>query len=198
MVLPIVSYGNDVLREDCKDVSPGYKELRNLIWNMTGTLYASGGVGLAASQIGKSIRLFIIDTRQVFNSISYELRRNLFPSGTGIAEVFINAELISGSPEDTYEAEGSLSIPTVEEKVARSNDIIVKYVDADFRSHIKPFDGLTARAIQHEIDHTNGILFIDRLSRHRIKAINSTLKRIAEGKIEVNYRMTFPKSTSIL
>jgi len=128
MVLPIVSYGNDVLREDCKNVSPEYKELRNLIWNMKETLYTSGGIGLAASQIDKAIRFFIIDTRQVFNSINYELRKSLFPAGAGITEVFINAEHMAGLHEDTYEAEGCLSIPSVEEKVARSNNIIVKYM----------------------------------------------------------------------
>ena len=189
-----MSYGHGILREVCEDVSSDFKDLGQLIWNMKETLYAAGGIGLAASQIDKAIRLFIVDTRQVYDSINDEIKKTYFPNGEGIREVFINATLVTGTTDNSYEAEGCLSIPSVNESVTRSKSIIINYQDPAFQSHTRTFRGITARAIQHELDHTKGILFIDHLSPVKKRALGYKLRQITKGRREVEYRMKFAKT----
>lgn len=183
MILPIVAYGDPVLKQVANDIDAEYPNLKQLIEDMENTMEKASGVGLAAPQIGLSIRLFIIDSTLMMDEGEED---------TGIREVFINAEMIEETGTEWAFAEGCLSIPDIREDVYRKDTITIKYLDKDFKEHIKTFDGMTARVIQHEYDHIEGILFIDHLKPLKKKLLNKRLRRISEGKIDVKYRMRFP------
>jgi peptide deformylase len=183
MILPIVAYGDPVLKQVANDIDAEYPNLKQLIEDMENTMEKASGVGLAAPQIGLSIRLFIIDSTLMMDEGEED---------KGIREVFINAEMIEETGTDWAFEEGCLSIPDIREDVYRKDTITIKYLDKDFKEHTKTFDGMTARVIQHEYDHIEGILFIDHLKPLKKKLLNKRLRRISEGKIDVKYRMRFP------
>ncbi|MBS1622063.1 MAG: peptide deformylase [Bacteroidetes bacterium] len=192
MILPIVAYGHPVLRKVCKDIDPGYPDLEKLISDMWETLYASNGVGLAAPQINRDIRLFLVDSTQVFEHMDEE-DKGKYPDEPGIKQVFINAHIVEEDGDEWMYNEGCLSIPKIREDVYRRQAVMLQYRDENFQSHIKLFSGLTARIILHEYDHIEGKLFIDHISALKRKLMKGKLNDISKGKVDVDYRMLFPE-----
>ncbi len=190
MILPIVSIGNEILRTKCKDIERGNSILADLIPNMWDTLYAAEGAGLAAPQIGHALRLFIIDSKSIFEYLE-EDEREWFIGDTGIAETFINPVITSRSGETWSETEGCLSIPGIWDEVERPLTITIEYYDRNFEHRVREFSGKTARIIQHEYDHLEGKLFSDYLSVLKKRMINGRMKKISEGKVKTRYRMKF-------
>lgn len=190
MILPIVAYGDPVLKKKAKDVTPEYPEFDTLLKNMHETMYNASGVGLAAPQIGLPIRLFLVDTspfaedEDLSDSEQDELKN--------FKQVFINAEILNEEGDEWPFNEGCLSIPDVREDVFRKPRITIKYQDENFKTHTKKFDGLIARVIQHEYDHIEGVLFTDKLSSLKKRLIKGRLTNISKGKINIDYKMRFP------
>ncbi len=192
MLLPIVAYGAQILRKVSPVIIPDYPELAKLIEDMWETLYASNGVGLAAPQINKDIRLFIVDSEQIFENLE-EDEKDKYPDGPGIKKVFINAKIINLEGEEWTYNEGCLSIPKIREDVNRPEKVTLEYNDEEFLSHTETFIGLSARIILHEYDHTDGKLFIDYLKPLRKKLLRGKLNDISKGKVKVDYKMVFHK-----
>ena len=192
MILPIVAYGHPVLRKVAEDITPEYPNLKELIANMWETMYGSNGVGIAAPQVNKSIRLFVIDSEQVINNLE-EDEKNDYPGDKGTKEVFINAHIVETGGKDWAYNEGCLSIPKVREDVDRSETVTLRYVDENFLPHEKTFTGVTARVVLHEYDHIDGKLFIDHLKPLKRRMLKSKLEDITKSKERVDYKMTFPK-----
>nr|WP_298999510.1 peptide deformylase [uncultured Allomuricauda sp.] len=190
MILPIVAYGEPVLRKKAKEIETDYPKLKELISNMWDTMYNAHGVGLAAPQIGLPIRLFLVDTTPFSDDddLSPEEQQAL----NGFKKVFINANIEKEEGEEWDFNEGCLSIPDVREDVKRKPTITISYLDEDFNSHTETYDGLLARVIQHEYDHIEGILFTDKLSSLKKRLLKSRLDKISKGKIKVDYKMRFP------
>jgi peptide deformylase len=194
MIFPIVAYGHPVLREVAKDISPDHAGLDKLIEDMWETMYASNGVGLAAPQINKPIRLFVVDSAQIFANMDEEEKQELsYPDAPGIKQVFINAQLVEEAGEDWPYNEGCLSIPKIREDVYRAEELTIEYFDEKFQKHTKTFEGVTGRIILHEYDHIEGKLFIDHLSPLKRKLLGRKLNDISKGAIKVDYKMLFPK-----
>lgn len=192
MILPIVAYGHPVLRKVAEDITPDYPGLAQLIEDMWETMYASSGVGIAAPQVNKSIRLFVVDSAQIFEAQD-EDEKDEFPDAPGIKKVFINARIVDTAGEEWKYNEGCLSIPKVREDVFRPEEITIEYVDEQFKPHRETYSGLSARIIQHEYDHIEGKLFIDHLKPLKRKLIKGKLDDISKGKVRVDYRMLFPR-----
>lgn len=190
MILPIVAYGEPVLRKVAKDITPDYPKLEELIANMWETMYNAHGVGLAAPQIGLPIRLFFVDTTPF--SDDEELSKEEQEVLNGFKKVFINAKIEEETGTEWDFNEGCLSIPDVREDVKRKPEITITYQDENFKSHTETYDGLLARVIQHEYDHIEGILFTDKLSSLKKRLLKSRLDKISKGKISVDYKMRFP------
>lgn len=184
MILPIVAYGDQVLKKKAVDIDKDYPHLEELINNMFDTMYEANGVGLAAPQVGKSIRLFVVDASP-FEDKEADLK--------DFVQVFINPIIIDESGEEWSFNEGCLSIPTVREDVMRKPKILVRYYDENFEYYEEEFDGLAARVIQHEYDHIEGKLFTDRLSSFKRTLLKGKLSDISKGKVDVDYKMKFPK-----
>jgi len=192
MILPIVAYGAPILRTQCKDISSDYPALTQLIDNMWETMYSSSGVGLAAPQVNRDIRLFVIDSSQVFANQDEE-DKGKYPDGPGIKQIFINAHIKKLNGEPWVYNEGCLSIPKIREDVVRDEEVTMEYVDENFLPHTTTFNGITARIILHEYDHIEGKLFIDYLKPLKRKLLKGKLDDISKGKVSVEYRMAFPK-----
>lgn len=192
MILPIVAYGAPVLRTVCKNISSDYPGLSKLIEDMWETMYASSGVGLAAPQINKDIRLFVIDSTQIFEGMDDDEKKK-YVDAPGVKQVFINAHIIELNGEEWPYNEGCLSIPKIREDVYRSAEVTLEYVDEQFQPHTQTFKGITARVILHEYDHIEGKLFIDYLKPLKRRLIKGKLEDISKGKIKVDYKMSFPK-----
>ncbi|MDN3665380.1 peptide deformylase [Algibacter miyuki] len=190
MILPIVAYGDPVLKKEAKDISKDYPNLDTLLENMFETMYNAYGVGLAAPQIGLPIRLFLIDTTPF--SEDEDLTEEEQKSLDGFKRVFINAKITNEEGEEWAFNEGCLSIPDVREDVFRKPNITIEYLDENFEAHTEKFEGLVARVIQHEYDHIEGVLFTDKLSSLKKRLIKGRLSNISKGKIKVDYRMRFP------
>ena len=190
MILPIVAYGDPVLKKKAEDISKDYPKLDALLVNMFETMYNAFGVGLAAPQIGLSIRLFLVDTTPFSEDedLTHEEQNVL----KGFKRVFINAKIIKEEGDEWAFNEGCLSIPDIREDVFRQPKITVEYIDENFKPQTEIFDGLIARVIQHEYDHIEGILFTDKLSSLKKRLIKGRLTNISKGKINVDYRMRFP------
>ena len=184
MLLPIVAFGSPVLRKKCEEITPDYLELDTLLENMWETMYDSSGVGLAAPQINKAIRVFIIDTAPFMEEGEED---------DSIKKTFINATILEEEGEEWIFNEGCLSIPDVREDISRKPNITIKYQDENFEWNTDSFDGLTARVILHEYDHIDGILFTDKISPLRKRMIKGKLENISKGNIQVSYRMKFPR-----
>lgn len=190
MILPIVAYGDPVLRKECTEITKDYPKFDALLENMYETMYASKGVGLAAPQIGLPIRLFLVDASPFAED--EELSEAEQEELAGFKRTFINAEIIDESGDEWAFNEGCLSIPDVREDVFRQPDIVIEYVDENFKKQKETFSGIIARIIQHEYDHIEGILFTDKLSPLKKRLIKGKLANISKGKISVDYRMRFP------
>ena len=191
MILPIVAYGDPVLKKKAVEISSDYKDLKILVANMYETMYGAYGVGLAAPQIGLSIRLFLVDTAPFsdYESLSASEAKAL----KNFKKTFINPEIIEEIGEEWNFNEGCLSIPNIREEVSRKPKIKIRYQDENFKSHVEVYDGLIARVIQHEYDHIQGVLFTDKVSNFKKRLIKSKLSSISKGKISTDYRMRFPK-----
>ncbi len=191
MILPIVAYGDPVLRKVGKEIEKDYPNLTELIANMKETMYNASGVGLAAPQIGKDIRLFVIDASPFAadEDLSDEDRKVL----EGFNRVFINAKILEEEGEEWVFNEGCLSIPDVREDVWRKPTITIEYQDENFETKTEVLSGLAARVFQHEYDHIEGVLFTDKLSSLKKRLIKKKLENISKGKIRSDYRMRFPK-----
>lgn len=189
MILPIVGYGDPVLRKVGVDISQEYPNLNELITNMYDTMYNAYGVGLAAPQIGLAIRLFIIDTEPF--SDSDDLSANEQEQLKGFKQTFINPKMLIEEGEEWSFNEGCLSIPDVREDVYRNEKITIEYYDENFNKKTEVYDGLIARVIQHEYDHIEGILFTDKISSLKKTLIKKKLQNIMDGKARPDYRMRF-------
>jgi len=195
MVEPIIAYGHNILRTKCEHVSDITGDINYLINNLWQTLEKSGGVGLASPQINNKYNVFVVNSYLMYENLSNSERKELFSKDKGIKETFINAKIIDKSEEKWSEVEGCLSIPGIVESVDRSWDIIVEYYDSDFNKKKHQYSGYTAKVIQHEYDHTNGVLFIDHLSSLNKKLVNNKLKHIINGKVKVDYPIQYIKRT---
>jgi peptide deformylase len=192
MILPIVAYGNPVLRKVGRDIDANYPQLDKLIEDMWETMYASNGVGLAAPQINKDIRLFVMDSKQIFDN-QEEDEKGRYPDEPGIKQVFLNAHIKELNGEEWAYNEGCLSIPKIREDVMRNETVTISYVDEKFVPYEKTFNGITARIILHEYDHIEGKLFIDYLKPLKKKMLRGKLEDIKKGKVRADYKMIFPK-----
>jgi peptide deformylase len=192
MILPIVAYGSPVLRKVCDDIDNDYPGLEKLIADMWETMYASNGVGIAAPQVNKNIRLFVIDSEQIFKNMD-EDDDDDYPDEPGFKGVFINAHIVAQNGEEWLYTEGCLSIPKIREDVSRKESVTLSYVDENFEPHTKTFNGITARVILHEYDHIEGKLFIDHIKPLKRTLLKRKLDDISRGKVQVDYRMVFPK-----
>ena len=192
MILPIVAYGDPVLRKKAKAITTDYPKLKNLLSNMWETMYGASGVGLAAPQIGLPIRVFLVDTTPFSDDdeLSEEEQKQL----KGFKKAFINATIDEEVGEEWAFNEGCLSIPDVREDVKRKETITITYQDEEFKSYTETYNGLLARVIQHEYDHIEGILFTDKLSGLKKRLIKGKLTNISKGKVNADYRMRFPNS----
>ena len=188
MTLPIVAYGAAVLRKVSEPINADYPNLTKLIEDMWETMYDSNGVGLAAPQINRAIRLFVMDSKQIFENA--EAGDETYPDAPGIKAVFINAEILELSGNEWVYNEGCLSIPKIREDVSRHEKVTMKYMDENFVEHTATFDGMTARIILHEYDHIEGKLFIDYIKPLRKKMLQGKLNDIHKGKVRVDYKMT--------
>lgn len=192
MILPIVAYGNPILRKMSHDIDESYPNLDKLIEDMWETMYASNGVGLAAPQIGRDIRLFVMDSAQIFaNMDDQDREEENYPDAPGIKQVFINAHIVEEHGDDWAYNEGCLSIPKIREDVYRAEEVTLEYMDETFKKHTRTFNGLTARIILHEYDHIDGKLFIDYLSPLKRKLLKRKLDDISKGNVKVDYKMSF-------
>ncbi len=189
MIIPIYGYGEAVLRQVASEVSPDHPNLKEIIANMYDTMYNAYGVGLAAPQVGLSIRLFVIDTEPFSDSanLSIEEQEQL----KGFKKTFINAKMLKEDGEEWGFNEGCLSIPDVREDVYRNERITIEYCEEDFSTKTEVFEGLIARVIQHEYDHIEGVLFTDKISTLKKTLIKKKLQNIMDGKAFPDYRMKF-------
>lgn len=189
MILPIVGYGDPVLRKVGEEISKDYPNLKDVIANMYETMYNAYGVGLAAPQVGLAIRLFVIDCEPF--SDSDDLSKEETEQLKGFKKTFINAKILKEEGEEWGFNEGCLSIPEVREDVFRHEQITIEYYDEEFNKKTEVYDGLIARVIQHEYDHIEGILFTDRISSLKKRLISKKLQNIMEGKTRPDYKMKF-------
>jgi peptide deformylase len=192
MILPIVAYGHSVLRVDCPDIDANYPDLKKLIADMWETMYRSNGVGIAAPQINKAIRLFVVDTVQIVEGFDEEDKEE-FPNEKGIKKVFLNAHKVEEFGTPWAYNEGCLSIPKVREDIMRGENVTLRYLDENFTEHEETFDGITARVILHEYDHIDGKLFIDHIAPLKKRLLKKKLDDIAAGKVRMDYKMLYPK-----
>ncbi|HEY4800934.1 MAG TPA: peptide deformylase [Bacteroidia bacterium] len=185
MILPIVAYGDPVLRKVGIDIDKNYPDLQKLIADMFETMNHAKGVGLAAPQVGKAIRLFIVDGSPFAENDEH-------PELKDFKKIFINAHILEEKGEEWKYNEGCLSIPKIREDVVRKPTIRMKYVDENFTEHEETFTGIPARIIQHEYDHIEGKLFVDRIKPLRRTLLKSRLNDIMKGNVDINYKMKFP------
>lgn len=196
MILPIVAYGDPVLKQEAEEIEENYEGLSELIDNMFETMYNAEGVGLAAPQIGESIRLFIVDATPFsgdLDEVEDDEERKDLEKLKGFKKVFINPIVLEEEGEKWAFREGCLSIPHIREDVVRHPRVTIEYYDQDFNLKEETYDGMAARVIQHEYDHIEGILFTDRLNPIRKQFLKKRLMDIAKGAVNVDYKMKFPK-----
>ena len=183
MILPIVAYGDPVLHKRAAEISKEFEKLDKLIDDMFETMHNAKGVGLAAPQIGKSIRLFIVDATPFAEE---------HPEAEDFVQVFINPQIMEESGKTWEFNEGCLSLPGIRDDVSRKEKLVIRYYDEDFEFYEEEFDGVVARIIQHEYDHIEGKMFIERLPVLRRSLLKGKLKDVSRGNVEVEYKMKFP------
>ena len=191
MILPIVAYGSNVLKTKAVNITPDFPDLETLIENMWETMYNANGVGIAAPQIGKSIRLFVVDASPF--SKDNEISDDEISTLKNFKKVFINPELIEETGGEWDFTEGCLSIPNIREDISRREMITIRYYDESFEEIELTLKGLAARIVQHEYDHIEGVLFIDKLSSLKKKLLKGKLNDISKGKIKTEYKMRYPQ-----
>jgi peptide deformylase len=184
MILPIYGFGKQALRNKAEDIDKDYPGIDELVSNMFITLKSANGVGLAAPQIGLNIRLFIVDSSEAGDD---------YPEEQKIKKTFINARILEYFGDDWLFNEGCLSVPDIREDIVRKSKIRIKYLDTDFVEHEEVFDGIASRVIQHEYDHLEGVLFIDKVSSLKKMLLKKKLSDISKGNIEIDYKMSFSK-----
>jgi len=192
MILPIRAYGDPVLKKQAEDIEKDHPDIQELIENMFDTMYGASGVGLAAPQVGKSVRLFIVDASPFAEP---DDDGNVDPESVGLEDfkkVFINPVIVNEEGEEWGFEEGCLSIPTIREEVIRQPELKIKYLNEKFEEQEEKFNGIAARIIQHEFDHLEGVLFTDHLNPLRRRLLKRKLSDIARGIVEVKYKMKFP------
>ncbi|MEY3438801.1 MAG: hypothetical protein RL265_1386 [Bacteroidota bacterium] len=196
MILPIVAYGDPVLKKEAEEITNEFPDLQKLIKDMYETMYHASGVGLAAPQIGKSIRMFVVDGSPFAEKEEDDEEEEVpDPKAVGIEnfkKVFINPIIEEESGEEWGFHEGCLSIPKIREEVFRKEKIQVSYYDENWNFHEEAFEGYAARIIQHEYDHIDGILFTDHLSPLKRRLLTKRLQNISKGDVKVDYKMKFP------
>jgi len=183
MIFPIVVYGDAVLRKKAEPIGPDYPELKEFLTDFWETMYFADGVGLAAPQVGRSIRLFVLDASSGAEDD---------PSLQDFKKVFINPEILESSGESRVFEEGCLSLPEIRENVTRPETVRIKYVDETFTEHEETYTGFVARIIQHEYDHLEGIMFVDYLSPLKRKLLRNRLLNISKGKVTPKYKIRVP------
>ena len=183
MLLPIVAYGHPTLKKVAQDITKDYPDLDNLIANMWETMYQAKGVGLAAPQVNRPIRLFLVDA----DSFNEE-----YPQIAGFKKIFINAHILEETGDEWVMSEGCLSLPGLNEDVSRKSQLTITYLDENFESHTEIYDGIVARIIQHEYAHIDGNVFVDRLTHFKKILLKGKLNDISIGKVDVTYKMIFP------
>ena len=191
MILPILPYGNPILKAKALEINKSYPKLKDLIKNMWETMYSANGVGLAAPQIGLSIRIFVIDTFPF--SEQEELSKKESMELSSFKKVFINPKIIEENGKDWDFNEGCLSIPDIREDISRKESIKINFLDENFVSKNLILSGIKARVVQHEYDHLEGILFTDYLSPLKKRILKKKLYNISKGKIKTDYLMKFKK-----
>ncbi len=184
MIFPIVAYPHPVLKKVAEEIDPDDPGLEEFLVNMWETMYEADGVGLAAPQVNRSIRLFVIDTSA--------LAGHHFPEAAGFKKTFINAEIYKEEGEDHLHNEGCLSFPGLHEEIQRKSVIRIRYLDENFNEHDETYDGIIARVIQHEFDHIEGITMAERISPLRKMLLKRKLNDIASGNVDVHYKMIYP------
>lgn len=184
MILPVVAYGHPILKKVAAEVSTDYPELKQFIADLWETMYEADGVGLAAPQVNRSIRMFAIDASAFTKD---------HPETAGFKQLFINAKIYGEEGEEWVFNEGCLSFPGMREDISRKPVIRITWVDEDFQPHDERFDGIIARVIQHEYDHIEGILMVDRINSLRRVLLNRRLNDISKGNVETSYKMIFPQ-----
>ena len=180
MILPIYIYGHPVLREQTEEITPDYPNLKQLIDNMFETMYNADGIGLAAPQIGLAVRMFIVDLEPLAEDN---------PQYAGFRKIFINPEIVDETGNDVKLNEGCLSIPGISEGVERKEKIRIKYMDENFQPHDEEYEDFFARCIQHEYDHVEGILFVDKISPIRKQLIKGKLSNLIKGRVNCHYKV---------
>lgn len=191
MVLPIVVYGDPVLRKVCVDIEKTHENLAQIIKDMYETMYQANGVGLAAPQVNKAIRLFIVDASpfaEVDEDEEPEFSAEEMKQMKGFKKTFINARIVEETGEEWKFNEGCLSIPKIREDVLRKPKLTIEYVDENFKKHTETYEGLIARVIQHEYDHIEGVLFTDKINPFKRKLISGKLTDISKGKFKADYK----------
>ncbi len=192
MILPIVAYGSPVLRKVCTDIPADYPGLEKLLADMWETMYHTNGVGLAAPQINQPVRIFVVDSAQIFEN-QEEDEKGIYPDEPGFKGVFINAKIEELAGDEWAYNEGCLSIPKIREDVTRQEEVTLSYLDENLTPQTHTFNGITARIILHEYDHIEGKLFIDYIKPLKRKLLKGKLDDISKGKIKVDYRMLLAK-----
>lgn len=196
MILPIVAYGDPVLRQKARPITPDFPGLQQLIADMFDTMHAASGIGLAAPQVGYNIRLIVMDTSAALKHADEDSGSAAarFAGEQPVRRVLINARVINKNGTPWFYNEGCLSIPSVREDVQRPDEIRLQFLDENFQQQEETFRGLAGRVAQHEYDHIEGILFIDHLRPLRRKLLQRKLANISRGLVEVDYPMRFPKA----
>ncbi len=182
MIYPIVAYGHSVLKKRAEDIEKGSIDVKELAADMFETMENAHGIGLAAPQIGKSIRLFVVDGAPLEEEEMLDFRK-----------IFVNPTILEEFDEEWAFEEGCLSIPGIRENVSRNEKLRIHYFDENWEEHEEEFDGMKARIIQHEYDHLEGILFTDHISSFKKRLLKAKLSNISKGKVPVDYRMSFPQ-----
>lgn len=193
MKLPIVAYGDPILRKECKEITEDYKDLDKLIENMFETMYAAKGVGLAAPQIGKNIRMFIVDATPFAEIPDDGDEEDIDKTCIDFKRVFINPIIFEETGEEWAFNEGCLSIPGIREDVVRKSNIKIEYYDENWELYEEEITGIAARVVQHEYDHIEGVLFTDLIKPLKRTMLVGKLNDLTKGKVNVDYRMRFPK-----
>ncbi len=181
MIYSILAYGNPILKKQALEIDQDGIDVKELAENMFETMHTAQGVGLAAPQIGKSLRMFIADAAPLEDEEIGDWK-----------QVFVNPEILEEQGDDWAFEEGCLSIPTIREDVMRPEKLKIRYYDENWVEHTQEYDGMKARIIQHEYDHIDGILFTDHLTAFKKRLLKSKLTNISKGIVKVDYRMSFP------
>lgn len=183
MILPVVAYGHPVLKKMAREIDPDYPDLKQLITDLWETMYQADGVGLAAPQVNQSIRMFVIDASAFVKDC---------PEAENFKMLFMNAEIYSEEGEEWVFNEGCLSFPGMREDISRKPSIRVRWMDEEFNPHDEQFEGILARIIQHEYDHIQGVLMVDRINSLKRVLLKRRLSEITKGEVDVSYKMLFP------